>query len=558
LDTTNVNTAVTSAFAEELYRCGVRLAVISPGSRSTPLAVALHRQAGIADRVVLDERSAGFFALGAAQATGIPVVLVCTSGTAAANYHPAVAEADLSAVPLIVLTADRPPELRGIGAGQTIDQIKLYGSAVRWFSEVGVPSGDDDGLLHFRATACRAFALAAGDPRPGPVHLNMAFRDPLAPEPVRGAVTAVADLALHGRGEQPLTRVAPASLRPDVESLKDLARVSVGARRILVVAGRMAHVRAREGVTNFASHCGAPVLAEPTSQLRAGPHDRSCVIASYDQIASGKPHGLEPDLVIRIGEMPTSKALRTWLTAAKPRQIVIDPTFDWYEPTRTADVLIRAEADWVLETLAAGIAEGVGTEYLEAWVAAQEHAASELDSELRGAVTAGQVHRAIQDLSGDGNLVYTASSMAIRDQERYLTASDSDVLYLANRGANGIDGLIASGAGAATATGRPTTIITGDLGLQHDVGSLALVADSPSKLRVVAINDGGGRIFSKLPQRRLLGDDEFDHLMRTPGNLDIEGAARSFGCGYRKVEDLAQLAAAFGSDASVIEIPVQD
>lgn len=551
-----MNTAVTSAFAEELHRCGVRLAVISPGSRSTPLAVALHRQAGITDRVVLDERSAGFFALGAAQASGVPVVLVCTSGTAAANYHPAIAEADLSAVPLIVLTADRPPELRAIGAGQTIDQIKLYGSAVRWFSEVGVPSGDDDGLLHWRATACRAFAQAAGDPRPGPVHLNMAFRDPLAPEPVHRAVTAVSDLALHGRGEQPLTRVAPASLRPDVESLKDLARVSVGARRILVVAGRMVDRRAREAVTDFASHCGAPVLAEPTSQLRSGPHDRSRVIASYDLIAAGRPPGLEPDLVIRVGEMPTSKALRTWLAASRPRQVVIDPAFDWYEPTRTADVVVRAEPDWVLETLTAGIAEGAGAEYLAAWLAARERAEGELESELRGVVTAGRVHRAIQSLTGDGDLVYTASSMAIRDQERYLLNHDSDVLYLANRGANGIDGLIASGAGAAFATGRPATIITGDLGFQHDLGSLVLLTGLPGPVRVVVINDGGGRIFSRLPQHDHLDAEEFDRLMRTPGNVDLMAAATSFGCGYERVEDLSLLSEAFAHEAAVIEIPV--
>jgi 2-succinyl-5-enolpyruvyl-6-hydroxy-3-cyclohexene-1-carboxylate synthase len=556
LDTSNVNTAATSAFAEELYRCGVRLAVISPGSRSTPLAVALHRQPGITDRVVLDERSAGFFALGAAQATALPVVLVCTSGTAAANYHPAVAEADLSGVPLIVLTADRPPELRGIGAGQTIDQIKLYGSAVRWFSEVGVPSADDDGLIHYRATACRAFAQAAGDPRPGPVHLNMPFRDPLAPEPVRRAVTAVSELALYGRGERPLTRVAPASLRPHVESLKDLARVSVGARRILVVAGRAGDARDREAVTSFASHCDAPVLAEPTSQLRSGPHDRSRVISSYDRIAATRPPGLEPDLVIRVGEMPTSKALRTWLAASRPRQIVIDPGFDWYEPTRSADVMIRAEAGWVLETLSAGIARGTGAEYLSAWLAAQERAEDELDSELHGPLTAGRLHRTIQRLTGDGDLVYTASSMAIRDQERYLLGSGSDVRYLANRGANGIDGLIASGAGAATATGRPTTIVTGDLGFQHDVGSLALLAASPSKVRVVVVNDGGGRIFSKLPQRRLLEDVEFDHLMRTPGHLEIEAAAKSFGCAYRRVENEADLEPAFESGAVVIEVPV--
>src|SRR3954449_1443083 len=194
--------------AEEIARSGVRRAVISPGSRSTPLAVALWREPRIEVSVILDERSAGFFALGTALATGVPAAVLCTSGSAAANLHPAVVEADEANVPLIVLTADRPPELRDIGAGQTIDQLKLYGDAVRWFCEVGTHEADDDGLLHFRSVACRAYAAAIGDPRPGPVHLNVPWREPLAPVPVEGDVTASDPLALEGRGGEPLSAVA--------------------------------------------------------------------------------------------------------------------------------------------------------------------------------------------------------------------------------------------------------------------------------------------------------------------------------------------------------------
>src|SRR6201991_2302655 len=199
MDPTNHNTALASAFAEELARGGLKRAVISPGSRSTPLAVALWREPEIEVAVILDERSAGFFALGTALATGVPAAVLCTSGSAAANLHPAVVEADEAGVPLIVLTADRPPELRDIGAGQTIDQLKLYGDAVRWFCEVGTHEADDDGLVHFRSVACRAAAAAAGDPRPGPVHLNVPWRDPLGPEPRPGDVSASRPLALEGR-----------------------------------------------------------------------------------------------------------------------------------------------------------------------------------------------------------------------------------------------------------------------------------------------------------------------------------------------------------------------
>src|SRR3954469_9392361 len=253
MDATNANTALASAFVEELARCGLRHAVLSPGSRSTPLAVALGRQPAIDLSVIVDERSAAFFALGAAQATRTPVAILCTSGTAAANLHPAVCEADESGVPLVVLTADRPPELRGIGAGQTIDQVKLYGSAVRWFCEVGTHDADDAGLLHYRSVACRAYAAARGDPRPGPVHLNLAWRDPLGPEPHSENVTATSDLALHGRGERPMTAVpGPGAPQPS-EALIDVmaGHVRDEYRRGIIVCGRQLD----------------PVLAEPLARL---------------------------------------------------------------------------------------------------------------------------------------------------------------------------------------------------------------------------------------------------------------------------------------------------
>src|SRR5262245_14955272 len=238
VDPTNRNTALASAMAEELARSGVRRAAISPGSRSTPLAVALWRAPEIEVTVILDERSAGFFALGTALATGVPAVVLCTSGSAAANLHPAVAEADEAGAPMIVLTADRPPELRDIGAGQTIDQLKLYGGAVRWFCEIGTHDADDDGLLHFRSVACRAYAAAAGDPRPGPVHLNVPWREPLAPLPVEGQVTATERLALEGRGDAPLHAVSRTRPRAQAALLDELAVRIEAAPRGLVMSGR--------------------------------------------------------------------------------------------------------------------------------------------------------------------------------------------------------------------------------------------------------------------------------------------------------------------------------
>ena len=346
---------------EELARCGVRGAVVSPGSRSTPLALALWRQPSIEVQVVLDERSAGFFALGTALATGAPAVALCTSGSAAAHLHPAVVEADEASVPLIVLTADRPPELRGIGAGQTIDQLKLYGDAVRWFCEVGTHDADDEGLLHFRSVACRAFATAHGDPRPGPVHLNVPWRDPLAPIPVEGDVIATDPLALEGRGERPLNAVASAPVIPAPALLDELAERIAEAPRGLIVAGRQPDLDLGGAVGALAEAAGYPVLAEPTSQLRWGPERPASLVSSYDLIARERPAGLEPELIVRFGDMPTSKALRLWLAAIPGlRQIVVDPHGDWKEPTRRAETVLRADPAALAEGLSERLKASAG------------------------------------------------------------------------------------------------------------------------------------------------------------------------------------------------------
>ncbi len=312
MDPTNANTALASAFVEELARGGLRHAVVSPGSRSTPLAVALWRAPEIEVTVIVDERSAAFFALGAAQVSGAPVALLCTSGTAVANYHPALIEADESGLPLVVLSADRPPELRGIGAGQTVDQIKVFGESVRWFCEVGTHEADDGGLLHYRSVACRALAAARGEVRPGPVHLNLPWREPLAPVPVDGAVTATDPLALKGRDGRPLTAVTRIDLEPSAFLLEEMAGHIGDAIAGVIVAGRQLDPELREPLAHLARASGFPILAEPTSQLRQGPHDRSQVIAAYDLLLRDErfARSVVPDFVLRFGAMPTSKPLR--------------------------------------------------------------------------------------------------------------------------------------------------------------------------------------------------------------------------------------------------------
>jgi 2-succinyl-5-enolpyruvyl-6-hydroxy-3-cyclohexene-1-carboxylate synthase len=547
MDPTNRNTALASAFVEELARCGVRHAVLSPGSRSTPLALALWRQPAIEVSVLVDERSAGFFALGAAQASGLPVAVLTTSGTAAANLHPAIAEADESAIPLIVLTADRPPELRGIGAGQTIDQLKLYGAAVRWFCEVGTHEADDAGLLHYRSIACRACAIARGEPRPGPAHLNLSWREPLAPVEEPGAVTATSSLALEGRGERPLTAVAMAPPQADEALVVELAERVAAVPRGLILAGRQPDPALASLVGTLAKAAGYPILAEPTSQLRLGGHDRSQVIWPYDAIARRRPEALRPDLLLRFGEMPTSKALRQWLAGEPaPREIVIDGGFGWYEPSRRAETVVRAEPRGFAADLAASLAERGDRSWLDAWVAAAEAAANAIEAtlaELESPTEPG-VHAALARLYRDGDLVYTASSMPIRDQEAYLPAGPAAARFLANRGANGIDGLISSGIGAAAASGQPTWIVIGDLGLFHDMNGLAALNAARGPIWIVVLNNDGGGIFEFLPQAAAIDREEFEALLGTPSGIEIERVASLHGVPYRRVERLEELDAA--------------
>lgn len=556
MDPTNRNTALASAFAEELARCGVRHAVLSPGSRSTPLALALWRQAEIETTVVVDERSAAFLALGAAQAGGAPVAILCTSGTAAANFHPAICEADQAAVPLLVLTADRPPELRGIGAGQAIDQLKLYGESVRWFCEVGGHDADDDGLLHHRSTACRAFAAARGEPRPGPVHLNFAFREPLAPLPEEDAVTAKDPLALEGRGARPLTAVTPIDLEPSQFLLDEVAGHIAEADLGVIVAGRQLDPELREPLTRLARTAGFPILAEPTSQLRCGPHDRSYVVTAYDLLLRDERfrETASPDLVLRFGEMPTSKPLRSWLAESGADQIAVDPLGDWNEPTRRAAALLRADPT----ELAAGWAARLGEERPAPamWLQAERTAREAIEVELssNSALTEPGLQLALGTLYADGELVYTASSMPIRDQEAFLPAAEADATFLCNRGANGIDGLISSGIGAAHATGKPTTIITGDLGLLHDLGGLAALRNVSTPVRIVVIDNDGGGIFHFLPQEEVLGGDEFEALLGTPRGVDVAKAAALFGLPHRRLDSLIDLPDALATGTGLIEV----
>ena len=555
MDSTNRNTALASALVEELARSCVRHACVSPGSRSAPLALALWNEPAIRVWSVIDERSAGFFALGIAQEAGTPVAVVTTSGTAGANVHPAVSEADEARVPLIVLTADRPPELRGRGAGQTIDQLKLFGGAVRWFCELGVAAADDTGLLHYRAAAVRAVAEARGRP-PGPVHLNVALTEPLAPDPDPAGVTATSRLAREGRGDRPLTEVATARLEPDPALVSSVAELLAAHRRGVIIAGRSTDPALAGPVTALARACGYPILAEPTSQLRCGEHDLEHVMASYDLIFRDLPGELAPDFVIRVGDMVTSKAVRTWLAGTEVPQVVFDPDGAWNEPTATAQLIARVDPATLFGTFAEQLDPPVETDWLKAWRATNEAAELEVDTFFTGLgdeLFEPRVHRDLSALLPEQSTVYVASSMPIRDLETFLPATGRPLRFLATRGANGIDGLISSGLGAAAVAEGRTFVLTGDVGLYHDMNGLLAASRLGVEATIVVMNNGGGGIFDFLPIARHRAG--YEELFGTATGLDLRKVADLYGLPFMRVRGYGDLPAALGAPG-LVEIPL--
>jgi 2-succinyl-5-enolpyruvyl-6-hydroxy-3-cyclohexene-1-carboxylate synthase len=557
VDATNRNTALASVLVEELARCGLEHACIAPGSRSAPLALAFWKQPAIRVWSHIDERCAGFFALGLAQQSGKPVAVLTTSGTAGANVHPAVAEASEARVPLIVLTADRPPELRGRGAGQTIDQVKLYGAAVRWFCELGVSEADDAGLLHFRSTAVRAFAQASGTP-PGPVHLNLPLREPLAPVAAAADFSASDPLATEGRpGGAPLTAERTVAPAPTPELLTSLVEQIERQPRGLILAGRQPDPGLAASAAALARSAGYPILAEPTSQLRCGGHDRSQVVSHYDAFLRTAPDELRPELVLRLGDMVTSKAVRQWL-AANPacRQVVIDPDRAWNEPTWTAEAIVRVDPSSLCRSLADRLEPRAESGWLDRWIAVSHAAASVIDEffDSLDELFEPRIYRELAPLLPAGSTVYVASSMPVRDLETFFPSVEQPVRFLSNRGANGIDGLISSGLGAAaSAAPARTFVLVGDLGLYHDMNGLLAVRRCGAEATIIVLNNGGGAIFDFLP----IADykDGYEELFATPTELDLRAVASLYRLPFARVGAYQELEAA-AAEPGLVEVPL--
>jgi 2-succinyl-5-enolpyruvyl-6-hydroxy-3-cyclohexene-1-carboxylate synthase len=512
----NSTYAPLQAFVDELARCGMTHAVTSPGSRNAPLALTLAGDPRLRAVSVLDERSAGFFALGMAKSTGRPVAVTCTSGSAAANLMPAVVEAHEARVPLLVLTADRPPELRETGAGQAIDQLKLYGSFAKWFVEVGnFPPGRET-AVHFRALACRAWQTALGG-RPGVVHLNFPLREPLAPvsEPVPGD--------WEGRPDGgPWVQMHSPSPTPSPALVEGMAARVRGVSRGAIVCGSAGEGTA-ESVVALAAATGWPILADPLSGLRFGPHDRSHVICHYDVLlrSGGWADAHVPELVLRIGDTPTSKPLRAWLGRAS--QLVVDPHAVWHEPTRAAETFVQTAPG----PLCAAVADAVSVEPDQQWLRDWREADELVPNALAGTPDDFEPRvwlRAVEE-APPGAIVWVASSMPVRDVETFVPSSEKPLTFLSNRGANGIDGTVSSAAGAALATGRPVVLLTGELALLHDIGGLLAARRAGAELTIVCANNGGGGIFDFLPVAGAADPALYEEHVVTASGVDLQRVA---------------------------------
>jgi 2-succinyl-5-enolpyruvyl-6-hydroxy-3-cyclohexene-1-carboxylate synthase len=505
--------APVQAFVEELARCGMRHAVTSPGSRNAPLALTLAAQDGIEAHSVVDERSAGFVALGLAKASGLPVAVTCTSGSAAANLMPAIVEAREARVPLIVLTADRPPELREVGAGQSIDQVKMYGSAVKWFVEVGNHEPSRTSAVHHRSLACRAYLTAAGG-APGPVHLNFPLREPLAP------VAEELDAEdWQGRADgRAWLRVAEPAAAAAVPP--ELAELAGSARRGAIVAGSLRGDPPLAAL-ELARRAGWPVLADALSGLRCGADDGANVVAHYDVLLRLERFaaGHRPDLVVRVGDTPTSKPLRAWLAGAE--QIVLDPDRAWHEPTRAAETFVSAGPE-----LLGGLAEHVSAAdpgWLGSWTRADGLVPAAL-AETPFPFEPG-LWATVAAAAPAGAVLWVASSMPIRDVEAYVPSGGKLLRFLSNRGANGIDGMASSALGAALASEGPAFLLTGDLALQHDLGGLVAARRLGAELTIVCANNGGGGIFDFLPVAGAADPEHYREHILTPSSVELERVA---------------------------------
>jgi 2-succinyl-5-enolpyruvyl-6-hydroxy-3-cyclohexene-1-carboxylate synthase len=549
LEPVNPTYAYVNAFVDELQRSHVDHVVICPGARSTPLAMAFAANLAMHVWMHVDERSAAFFALGMAKRLQRPVALLCTSGTAAANFFPAIVEANLTHIPLLILTADRPHELRDCGAPQSLDQNRLYGTHVKWFVEVALPEATNAALRYIRTIANRAVARVQAVPV-GPVHLNMPLREPLVPEPLADQPLLLPStrdtLAWQGRPDAlPYVEVDDAPLASASQAtIQRLAAALSVRRRGLIIVGINSNLALVEPLLQLAQHLGYPILADPLSQFRSGPHKRDSVLTSYDAFlrVDAFVKRMEPEVVLRFGPMPTAKSLLLYLQHyTHCPQIVIDAQGGWEEPTQLASEMIHADPVALCRDVLAAL-PAINLQHkiwLSGWQCADYIARQVLYDAMQDfpQLFEGRVFVELAELLPSDSTLFVGNSMPVRDMDTFFWGHERRVRVLGNRGANGIDGVISSalGVSAASTRGEHTVLVIGDLSFFHDLNGLLAARLHALNITIVLINNDGGGIFSFLPQAAY--PLHFEQLFGTPTGLDFRLVVQMYGGHFQRVHD---------------------
>ena len=554
----NANIAFCTALLDEFSRSGVEHLCICPGSRSAPLAIASKRVPALHPWVHLDERAAAFFALGLAKNSGRAVVLFCTSGTAAANFYPAVIEAWYGRVPLIILTADRPAELREWGGGQTIQQTHLFGHHTRWFAEAPLPEANDSILRTARGLGARAASIAQGKIK-GPVHINLPFREPLTPQVDGADVKKLQNLSLpadRGRADGSVyTRLYPQCDEVPGPVIEELCRVVEEQPRGILLCGEQSSGRGFcEEIARFSKISAWPVIADPVSQLRFGPHTETMSLVSTGDLLlrdDGFGKRMAPDCIVRIGATLTGKAPRLWaLEHARCHHFSVDSEQRWNDPDHLASDLLAYDPAQLFRQLNDALESSnfVRKEmfWSEAWMQAELTARQTLlvEFENNTELLEAAVGSSLVNCMPDKCDLFLSSSMPVRDIDSFAPPSMKSIRVLSNRGTNGIDGVISSALGVAgenflRGNGRQTFLLIGDLAFLHDIGGLLAASQNKLDLTIVVINNDGGGIFSFLPVSQHAEEASFDNYFTTPHGLTLRSAAELYGLAYQKIESLS-------------------
>ena len=504
-DTGTLNLVWSQALVNGLVAAGVTHAVISPGSRSTPLALAMLRQSALRCEIGIDERCAAFFALGIAKASRRPVLVLATSGTAVANWLPALVEASLAGVPIIFISADRPPELHGLGANQTVPQAGLFDTYVRASHPLGVPEvGFNASYLH--ALAARVVAQTSW-PHPGPVHINQPFREPLVPEnPVDSAPVPTA------------IQVSQPFPQPESNALTNLLSEISGQPGLIVCGELVAENGLPEALTAVARYLDCPILAEPTSGLRFGPHRRTHLLRAYNLWLDNLPHDAKPAWILRFGAAPVTRRLQSLLACHTGTMALVDPWPRWNDPFSRLTHLLHASPLATCREIVARTLTPCPAGWNERWQTAERSTLKKHHAEPYAQLIPDLIRALPENCP-----VFVGNSLAIRALDSHSGSDEKSLIFFANRGASGIDGNVSTALGIAAWHGRVVALL-GDLTFQHDMGGL--VAAQGRNAVFVVVNNGGGRIFEHLPQVNL---PEFEQGWLTPQKLDFQAAAATFG-----------------------------